>query len=108
MSQAKFAVIVAVLALLALPGRSWAVTNAVVGKCKAGTQFNTIQAAVNATTAGSAVQVCPGIYPEQVVIQQALTLKAVSSGNSSAVTITQPSGGVQPNAISGIWGSLAT
>lgn len=107
MSRVQLALFPAFIALAFVSTNSYAVTNAVVGKCKAGTQFTTIQAAVNAATAGSTVQVCPGTYPEQVVIQQALTLKAVSSANSNAVTITQPSGGLQPNATSGIWGSLA-
>jgi len=107
MSRTKLALIAALFVLAGLPARSFAVTNAVVGKCKSGTQFTTIQAAVDAASVGSVVQVCPGSYPEQVVIQQALTLKAISVGNSSTVTITQPSGGVQPNATSGIWGSLA-
>lgn len=64
MSHAKLAIVVAILTLAALPGRSYAVTNAVVGKCKAETQFTTIQAAVNAATMGSTVQVCGGLYPE--------------------------------------------
>jgi len=107
MSRTKLVLIAALFVLAGLPARSFAVTNAVVGRCKSGTQFTTIQAAVNAASVGSVVQVCPGSYPEQVVIQQALTLKAISAGNSSVVTITQPSGGVQANATSGIWGSLA-
>src|SRR4029077_12937099 len=42
--------------------------------------FSTIQAAVNAVPFGSTVLVCPGTYPEQVVIAQPLTLKGVTDG----------------------------
>ncbi len=38
--------------------------------------FKTIQAAVNAATAGDVIRVCAGTYPEQVVINKALTLEA--------------------------------
>jgi parallel beta-helix repeat protein len=107
MLHAKLAVVTAILALAALPGRSWAVTNAVVGKCKAGTQFTTIQAAVNAATAGSTVQVCPGSYPEQVTILKNLTLKGLVAGLGSGAIIVPPAGGLKANSASGIWGSLA-
>ncbi len=68
MSRILLAAFTAVITLAVLPGRTLAVTNAVVGTCKAGTQFTTIQAAVRAATAGSTVQVCPGVYPEHVAI----------------------------------------
>ena len=38
--------------------------------------FKTIQAAVNAATAGDVIRVCAGTYPEQVVINKTLTLEA--------------------------------
>src|SRR5690348_16614882 len=63
----------------------------VVGSCKPNlTNFPTISAAVAAVPAGSTVLVCPGTYPEQVVITQPLTLQGIISGNSGRVTITVP------------------
>jgi hypothetical protein len=62
--------------------------------------FTTIQAAVNAVPAGSMILVCPGNYPEQVMITKALTLKGVSSGTLDAPTVVSPVGGIVQNAIS--------
>jgi len=107
MYRARIAVIVAVVTLAVLPGRSWAVTNAVVGTCKAGTQFTTIQAAVNAATPASTVLVCPGNYPEQVTILKNLTLQGISPTFIGAATIVPPTTGLNVNATSGIWGGLA-
>jgi len=107
MSQAKFAFIAAFIVLAGMSGRSYAATNTVVGTCLAGAHYTTIQAAVTAAAAGSTVQVCPGTYPEQIVINKNLTLKGVASGTADAVTITQPAGGAVANTLSGIFGSLA-
>ena len=60
--------------------------------------FSTIQAAVSASSpeesdqnegndGGKTVLVCPGTYPEQVVINTPLTLKGVVSGNHGAAVI---------------------
>jgi nitrous oxidase accessory protein NosD len=69
-----------------------------VGSCSVpGTvHFTTIQAAVNAAPAGSTIKVCPGTYPEQVIISKALTITAVSG----APTIVPPAGGLVANASS--------
>src|ERR1700740_176084 len=64
-----------------------------VGTCHGGA-FSTISAAVAAVPPGSIVDVCPGIYPEQVVINRPLTLQGITSANSSDVVITVPPGGV--------------
>jgi Right handed beta helix region len=56
--------------------------------------FSTIQAAVNAAPALGTVLVCPGNYPEQVVITQPLNLKGVASGGADNAVITSPAGGV--------------
>jgi len=58
-------------------------------------QYGTIQAAVNASNSGDSVQICPGTYPEQVVVSQAMTLTNVSHMPSPTVTI--PSGGAVQN-----------
>jgi len=73
----KFAVIAAIFTLSVFPARSYAVTNAVVGSCLSGTRYTTIQAVVNAASAGSTVQVCPGSYQEQVVELELWALQPV-------------------------------
>jgi hypothetical protein len=92
--------------LVAASVPSWAVTNAVVGTCRTGTTYTTIQSAIDAAAVGSTVQVCPGTYPEVLTITKNLTLKGVAAGNSNSVIITVPSGGVPSNGTSGLWGSL--
>jgi hypothetical protein len=54
-------------------------------------RFTTIQAAVTAALPGDTVLVCPGLYPEQVLIDKAITLKGTAdpSGGNLAV-ITRP------------------
>ena len=70
-----------------------------VGKCRGGVpSYATIQAAVNAAAAGASVYVCPGTYPEQVVINKNLSVTGVPSGNASAAVIVSPSGGLVQNA----------
>jgi hypothetical protein len=72
-----------------------------VGNCKSGfVKFGTIQAAVDASPAGSTVMVCPGTYPEQVVINKSLKLKGILAGNSGASVIVAPAGGVVANTTS--------
>jgi parallel beta-helix repeat protein len=56
--------------------------------------FSTIQAAVNAVPFGTTIDVCPGNYPEQVVISQPLTLTGVTDGTGNAAVITVPGGGL--------------
>src|ERR1700722_10932754 len=66
-----------------------------VGTCKPGkADYTTIQEAVNGVAAGSTINVCPGIYPEQVEIGQPLTLTGVQSGNNASVVVTAPSSGL--------------
>jgi nitrous oxidase accessory protein NosD len=72
-----------------------------VGACRSGLQsFVTIQSAVNASSLGTTILVCPGTYPEQVVINKALTLTGVASGTSDAAIIVPPAGGVVENTTS--------
>ena len=76
-----------------------------VGGCRSGVSwvnFTTISAAVIGVPAGSKIQVCPGVYPEQVTITQPLTLQGIRSGNANRAVITlNPNGGVVPNATIG-------
>jgi parallel beta-helix repeat protein len=70
----------------------------IVGTCKAGTQFTTIQGALNASPSPNVVQVCPGGYPEQLTITNAVTLEGISAGNSALIRITSPAMGLVTNA----------
>src|SRR2546430_9496133 len=51
--------------------------------------FTTISAAVAGVPAGSKIQICPGVYPEQVTITQPLTLQGIGSGNANRAVITR-------------------
>ncbi len=71
-----------------------------VGNCRpipADDTFSTIQAAVNASDAGTTILVCPGVYPEQVTINKALTIRGVRSGTSDAAIIVATGGGIVAN-----------
>jgi hypothetical protein len=69
-----------------------------VGNCVASlTHFFTIQAAVTAVPAGSTIEVCPGSYPEQVLVTKALTIRGIESGNGDAAVILPPPGGIVVN-----------
>jgi hypothetical protein len=74
-----------------------ATTTYIVGTCKAGTQFSSIQAALDAAPSPNVVEVCPGTYPEQITIINAVSIEALSIMNSSYVLITVPSGGLTTN-----------
>src|SRR5208282_16472 len=77
-----------------------------VGGCKTGksyVNFTTISAAVIAVPAGSTIEVCPGVYSEQVTITQPLTLKGINfnNANRSVITINDPAGALlAPNVTS--------
>ena len=75
---------------------AWASTVA-VGTCTTLIHFATISLAVSSVPAGSVIKVCPGIYPEQVVIDKKLTVEGVTTGSQDAVVITPPVGGVLVN-----------
>jgi hypothetical protein len=75
-----------------------------VGGCKTGSaykNFTTIEAAVISVPVGATIQVCPGIYPEQVTIISPLTLQGISFGNADRAVITiNPNGILTPNVTS--------
>ena len=81
---------------------SFGATTVEVGTCSSQyVQFSTIQSAVNSSPSGTIVLVCPGTYPEQVLLNKSITLKGftLSNGNSGAI-ITVPAGGLVANATS--------
>jgi hypothetical protein len=72
-----------------------------VGTCQPNkTSFPKIQQALNATPPGATIDVCPGLYPEQILVYQAVTLKGIASGNQGAAIISVPNGGLLQNATS--------
>jgi hypothetical protein len=89
---------IAIVATVFLNVASFATTSAkpyAVGNCAPNLQsYPSISVAVSSVPAGSTVLVCPGNYPEQVLITQALTLKGVLVGGSDAAVVTVPSGGL--------------
>jgi hypothetical protein len=79
-----------------------------VGSCKAKVpSFANISAAVAAAPAGSTILVCPGIYPEQVVIPQSLNIAGISDSNQDIAIITVPQTGLTTNATSVFGESIA-
>lgn len=90
------------LALVACFGIQGAhASTVVVGTCKNGVQFTTIQDAVNHAPVGGTVDVCPGTYPEQVTISQGVKLVGIPATQagvtSDAAVIVPPAGGVTAN-----------
>ncbi len=66
-----------------------------VGNCKSHlVSYSTISAAVAAAAPNSTVLVCPGTYPEQVTITQALNLKGLPDATGAWPVIAVPSGGL--------------
>ncbi|HUA35518.1 MAG TPA: right-handed parallel beta-helix repeat-containing protein [Candidatus Binataceae bacterium] len=67
-----------------------------VGLCQPG-GYSTIQSAVNAAAAGDTVNVCPGVYPESVLITKNLTLAGINAKDQLGVpTITYGGKGDKP------------
>jgi hypothetical protein len=96
MSRLKFLLVLLALAAQ-LPLASATVTYA-VGTCKPSLRsFTTIMGALNYTTLPDVVEICPGTYPEQVVINYPVTLEGISDGNSTGATISVPPGGLVAN-----------
>jgi parallel beta-helix repeat protein len=90
MRRARLAVSVILLFLAAEP---LVAATYYVGSCKAGA-YGTINAALAAVPAGSTIDVCPGTYPEQVIISKAISLYGMSANKSSQPIITVPAEGL--------------
>lgn len=71
-----------------------------VGNCASSTYFNTISDALAATPAPNIVEVCPGTYPEQLLITRHVTVEGISTSNADQVFITVPPGGFVSNVCS--------
>jgi hypothetical protein len=81
-------------------------TTLVVGNCKLG-GYPTIQHAITAAPVGATVQVCPGIYYEQVIITQAVTLQGIISNDSDVALIIPPSNGLTQTTTNAYGNSVA-
>lgn len=87
-------------ALYAMPAA--AKPSVVVGACKPNLpSYGSIGAALMSSPAGAVINVCPGVYAEQLTITKGVTLQGVSDGMSSAPTIVPPAGGLATNYTSG-------
>jgi len=92
-------VIVAIGSFACLSGHAAQAGTVAVGTCRSGlTSYATIQKAVDASPAGTTIDVCPGTYPEQVSITKNLTLIGVTAGTADGPTIVPPTGGLIVNA----------
>ncbi len=77
-----------------LSASAFAGTTYAVGTCLPNLPYyTTISLAVSNVPSGSTIKVCPGSYPEQVLITQPLTLEGVP-GASSAAVVVAPAGGL--------------
>ncbi len=69
-----------------------------VGTCKsAKNPYLTISSAITASPANGLIQVCPGTYPEQLVITKPLSITGLTVAGQPGVTIKSPAGGVSSN-----------
>ena len=90
------------IAFLLYLGACWGgpLPSIAVGTCKPNLQsYSTIQDAVSHVAAGGTILVCPGAYPEQVLITKPLTMRGVLSGKAAASIITSPKGGLKQSTI---------
>jgi hypothetical protein len=63
--------------------------------------------ALNATPPPNVVKICPGTYPEQIVISYPVTLEGVPTSTSAQTIISVPSGGLVTNATDSFGDSIA-
>ncbi|MGH2809149.1 MAG: right-handed parallel beta-helix repeat-containing protein [Actinomycetota bacterium] len=95
--------VVTALAVMLLPGvarpAEFVVDDGGTEPCDFGTAtFQTISDAVLAAPAGSTINVCPGTYPEQLVIRKSLTL--VGSGDDSVISTPEALASVSIDSVS--------
>ncbi len=91
-------VVIAVMA--GLSAQQMRAATVYVGNCVVNvTTYSTIQAAVNNPMA-TTIRVCPGNYPEQVIINRNLTLTGINSGTAYNPTVVVPTGGFVANTTS--------
>src|SRR5271156_3600681 len=79
----------------------------IVGTCVSGTQFSTIQKALDATPAPDTVKVCPGQYAEQITISHPVTLEGIAEGNGAQARIVAAGGMTINTTLSGGFPAVA-
>jgi len=68
-----------------------------VGTCKSEKNpYLTISSAITASPVNGLIQICPGTYPESIVITKPLTLTGLTLAGQQGVTITGPVTGLLP------------
>ncbi len=66
-----------------------------VGSCKAGLEsYTTISEAISATAPFGKIEVCPGTYPEQLIINKPISIEGLSIEGKGGVTIKEPVNGL--------------
>jgi parallel beta-helix repeat protein len=89
--------IIAIALFAGLSGQSSQAATVDVGTCVPGvTSYSTITAAIGNPKA-TTIRVCPGNYPEQVVIKRNLTLTGISADNGDNPVLVVPSAGFVAN-----------
>jgi parallel beta-helix repeat protein len=99
-----------VLAAGLLGQNLFATTKVVVGPSTcmpAYPHYSDIQTAVSSVPFSTTVMVCPGTYPQQVIISQPITLQGVTDGTGNSAVITVPGGGLVQNGTSVSFGPVA-
>jgi len=93
--MSRFTIVFMLTVMVALATHPTLAASYAVGTCKPTLpSFATISAAVSSVPPSSTVLVCPGTYPEQVMISQPLTLTGIASANSAQAVIAVPNGGM--------------
>jgi len=92
MARTRIIATLATIAFLSTLSFAHSTSNYWVGTCHPRSPFfTTISDAVRSVPPYATIKVCPGNYPEQVLITQPLTLEGVMSGDSGAATVVVPS-----------------
>jgi Periplasmic copper-binding protein (NosD) len=79
-----------------------------VGGCKTNLpNFPSISNALASVSANSTIEVCPGTYPEQLTITQAVKLEGITFGSADAAIIAVPGAGLAQNGSSTAEGPIA-
>ena len=108
--KGRIVTIAFVLAAGLLGQNLFATTKVVVGPSTcmpAYPHYPDIQTAVNSVPFNTTVMVCPGTYPQQVIISQPITLQGVTDGTGNSAVITVPGGGLVQNGTSASFGPVA-
>jgi hypothetical protein len=97
--RCKLPLFLFVMAIVAVTSQNLFAANSTVGLCAGpGVHYTTIGAAVAVAASPSTIDICPGTYAEQVMINgKDLTLLGVKNGTAYAPTIVVPKGGLVSN-----------